>query len=57
MGNVPVIESRHARAPGAGGWSAYCAAARTLREVSATINAARPAIEVKREGCDGSRSV
>jgi hypothetical protein len=57
MGNIPVTATRFARAPAAGGWSAYCAAARTLRDISVTASAAQPAIEVKREGCDGSRSV
>ena len=57
MGNVPVTDTRSARAPAAGGWSAYCAAARTLRDISVTASAAQPAFEAKREGCDGNRSV
>jgi len=50
MGNVPVTDTRSARAPAAGGWSAYCAAARTLRDISVTASAAQPAFEAKREG-------
>jgi hypothetical protein len=54
MGNLPVIDTRFSRAPASAGWSAYCAAARSLKETAST---AQPAIEAKREGCDGSRSV